>query len=293
MVCRMGTRNCMVGDLHVEICGDGAPVLLIHGFGASGFTWSKIVPRLSRDHRIIVIDLKGFGRARKPRDRHYTLRDQAAGVIMIIKALGLESFAMVGHSLGGGVALLTALLIEQQLPGRLDRLALVDTIAYRQTLPYFIRLLRVPVLATLITSLLPKKWMVRLVLDFAYCDRRKIEDAFVDEYARPLYCSGGRAALIATARALIPPDVDELASRYSTIAVPVQLLAGREDRVVPLAVVRRLAGAIPAARLHILDCCGHVPHEEQPEETVSILREFLAAPTGRHGGVEPASAEPS
>ncbi|MBV8737722.1 MAG: alpha/beta hydrolase [Alphaproteobacteria bacterium] len=283
----MGTR--IIAGLHVQICGHGPPVLLIHGFGASGFTWSKIISRLSGDHRIIVLDLKGFGRSRKPRDGHYSLRDQAAAVIAVIDALGLDGFAMVGHSLGGGVALLTALLLEQQAPGRLGRLALLDTIAYRQPLPYFIKLLRVPVFGELITFLLPKKWMVRRVLGFAYFDRAKIEYAFVKEYARPLLCGAGRAALVAAARALIPPDVDELASRYSTIAVPVQLLAGCEDRIVPLAAIRRLAGAIPSARLCILDCCGHVPQEEQPDATVSILHEFLAEPAVGHRGVKPAS----
>ena len=82
----MGAGTDIIGDLHVDICGHGPPILLIHGFGASSFTWSKIVSSLATNHRVITLDLKGFGRSKKPRDGRYTLRDQAAAVMKIGRA---------------------------------------------------------------------------------------------------------------------------------------------------------------------------------------------------------------
>jgi len=272
----MGAGTDIIGDLHVDICGHGPPILLIHGFGASSFTWSKIVSSLAANHRVITVDLKGFGRSKKPRDGRYTLREQAAAVMNVIETLDLSEMILIGHSMGGGVALLLSMALEQEAPRRLRRLVLIDSIAYPQRLPHFVILLRLPLVGSLIMGLLPAAWLVRYVLSFAYFDRGKIEPAFVEEYAAPLRCRGGRAALIAAARAIIPPDINQLIEQYRTIRSPVLLLAGRQDRFVPLAIARRLAAAIPNADLKVLDQCGHVPHEEQPEFTMSILREILA-----------------
>lgn len=267
-------------DLHIDVRGHGPPILLIHGFGASGFTWSKIVSGLAAHHRVVTVDLKGFGRSKKPRDGHYTLRDQAAAVMTVIETLDLNDMTIVGHSMGGGVALLVAMTLERQAQRRVSLLVLIDSIAFPQPLPHFITILRLPILSSLIVRLIPGKWLVRYVLNFAYFDRRKIERVFVEEYAAALRCKNGRAALIATARALIPPDIDRLVAQYRTMRTPVLLLAGRQDRIVPLTIARRLSEALPIAELKILDRCGHVPHEEQPELTAAILTDSLAVEAG-------------
>jgi pimeloyl-ACP methyl ester carboxylesterase len=273
----MNIGSDTIADLRVNICGQGPPILLIHGFGASSFTWSKILPSLAVRHRVVTLDLKGFGRSRKPRDGRYTLRDQAAAVISVIKELDLSGMTVIGHSMGGGVALLVAMSLERQTPARLNGLVLIDSIAYPQRLPYFLTILRLRGLGWLIVRLVPANWLVRYVLAFAYFDRRKIDPAFVEEYAAPLRSPDGRAALIATARAIIPSNIGRLVEQYRKLRTPVLLLAGRQDRVVPLAIVRRLAEAIPNTRLRVLDRCGHVPQEEEAELTSTILLESLAA----------------
>ncbi len=111
-----GNRNKLIGDLHFEIRGCGPPILLIHGFGASSFTWSKIIPSLAADHTVISLDLRGFGRSKKPRDGNYTLESQAAAVLDVIDTLDLDDVTLIGHSMGGGVALLVAMRLEQRQP---------------------------------------------------------------------------------------------------------------------------------------------------------------------------------
>jgi pimeloyl-ACP methyl ester carboxylesterase len=288
----MSTGSDTIADLRVNVCGSGPPILLIHGFGATSFTWSKIVSPLELQHKVITLDLKGFGRSKKPRDGRYTLRDQAAAVVDVIENLDLNCLTVIGHSMGGGVALLLAITLESQEKKRLSRLVLIDTIAYRQRLPHFITILRLPVLGSLILRLLPVTWLVHYVINFAYYDRRKVERAFVENYAAPLRCDNGRAALIATARSIIPSDIDRLVEQYHKLDVPVLLLAGRQDRIVPLALMRRLANALPKASLRVLDRCGHVPQEEDPEITLSILREYLAIPDPQSRLAMPLSLEP-
>ncbi len=288
----MSTGSDTIADLHVNVCGNGPAILLIHGFGANTFTWSKIVSPLARQHKVITLDLKGFGRSKKPRDSRYTLRDQAAAVVDVIENLDLNCLTVIGHSMGGGVALLVAITLERQAQRRLSRLVLIDSIAYPQHLPHFITVLRLPVFGSLICRLLPARWLVHHVLNFAYYDRRKIERAFIENYAAPLRCANGRAALIATARAIIPSDIDELVEQYHKLDVPVLLMAGHQDRIVPLALVRRLAEVLPKASLRVLDRCGHVPQEEAPEQTLSILREYLAIPDPHSESAIPLSVDP-
>lgn len=271
----MGIEGNAIGDLHAEVCGHGPPIVLIHGFGASSFTWSKILRQLAVNQTVIALDLKGFGLSRKPRDGRYALRDQAAAVLEVVARLGLKGITVIGHSMGGGVALLVALALEQEAPTRLRRLVLIDSIASPQRLPLFLAVLRIPILGPLLVRLVPAAWAVRRVLNIAYFDPAKIERAFVEAYAAPLRCRGGRTALIATARALVPPDIDRLIARYRTIRAPTLLLWGRQDRIVPVSLASRLEKAIPNARLRVLDQCGHVPQEEFPELTSSILQEFL------------------
>jgi pimeloyl-ACP methyl ester carboxylesterase len=271
----MDTRSEVIGDLLINIGGHGPPILLIHGFGASSFTWSKIVSPLAVHYTIITLDLKGFGRSKKPQDGRYALRDQAEAVLKVIETLGLNGVTVVGHSMGGGVALLVAMTLEQEAPRRLSRLVLIDSIACPQRLPLFLAVLRLPVLGPLVVRVIPASWSARCILNIAYFDHSKIVRAFVETYAEPLRCYSGRAALIATARAMIPPDIDELVERYRTIRTPVLLLWGRQDCIVPLSIASCLEEAMPTARLRVLDQCGHIPQEEWPELTSSILQEFL------------------
>ena len=272
----MDWRSDVIGDLRTNVCGQGPPILLIHGFGASSFTWSKVAERLASEHTVITVDLKGFGRSRKPRDGGYTLRDQAAAVLKVIETLDLNDLTVVGHSMGGGVALLVTISLEQQKPGRLSR-----SHPHRQRgaaaarLPLFLRLLRLPISARSWSGWSRPKWSTRYVLAVAYYDRSKIEQAFVDEYAAPLRCASGRAALVATARAIIPPDADRLVAQYRTIRTPTLLLWGAEDGVVPFDLAGRLNEMIPSSRLRQLDKCGHIPQEEWPDITLSMVQEFI------------------
>jgi pimeloyl-ACP methyl ester carboxylesterase len=273
---RTDTESELIGGLRVSTYGHGPPILLIHGFGANSFTWSKIIGPLALHHKIVTLDLKGFGHSEKPDDGRYSLLDQSAAVLRVIDELALEGITLVGHSMGGGVALLSAMALAREAPGRLHRLVLIDSISCPQRLPFFIVLLRLPLIGPFVLRIVPATWSVRAILRFAYYDAGQIGRAFVSAYAAPLRHRDGRVALVATAREMIPPDLDSVVAQYPTIQVPVLVLWGREDRIVPLSVSACLRDAIPAARFVVLDYCGHLPQEEWPELTVFRLREFIS-----------------
>ena len=122
---RLGPPEAPV-KLYYQEEGSGRPLLLIHGFGASTFTWRRVAPDLARDHRVIAVDLKGFGQSDKPFDSRYSVYDQAELLAQLIEEKDLRDLTLVGHSYGGGIALLLALEADGRLQGRLSRLVLLD-----------------------------------------------------------------------------------------------------------------------------------------------------------------------
>jgi pimeloyl-ACP methyl ester carboxylesterase len=266
--------------LHVEVSGlePGPAVetfLLIHGYAASAFTWRYWGPRLATRGHVVALDLKGFGRAPKPADRLYGPQHQAELVHRLIEERDLRRVTMVGHSLGGGVALLTALRLAEAGGRRLDRMVIVSGAAYDQRLPPFVRMAAYPRLSSLLFSALGSERVVRTVLARIVHDPSRVEESQVRGYADPLSSAAAVRALLATARQIRPPDLDAITARYRELDVPTLLIWGRGDRVVPLAIGDRLARELPDARLHVLERCGHLPPEEVPAESYALLEEFL------------------
>jgi len=262
-------------NLYYEIYGKGAPLLFLHGFGTNIYSWRYWVNPLSEQYRVILVDLKGYGSSPKPYDKHYSIPDQATLIYRFILQHDLRNLTIIGHSFGGGVALMTALYLTEQDPSRLVKLILIDSIGYEQPLPQFIKLLRRPIVGRLLPYLLPIKMQVRSILQLAYYDDDKISDEAVTVYAKALDTAEGRYALIQTARQIVPVNVKELISRYKTIKVPTLILWGREDKIAPLEVGNLLHQAISHSELAIIDQCGHIPHEEEPDKALTIVERFL------------------
>lgn len=222
-----------------------------------------------------MIDMKGFGRAPKPGDDRYGPEDQAELVSSLIAERDLRELTLVGHSLGGGVALLTALRLLDEGSDRLRRLVVVSGAAYQQRLPPFVRLSRFPRLSGLFFRIVGPDRVVPSVLRSIVYDPNTVDEEQVRGYAGPLRSPGATRVLLRAARQIVPDNLDELARRYPGIDVPALLIWGRDDPVVPLHVGERLARALPNARLRILDACGHLPAEERPEESYAALEAFL------------------
>jgi pimeloyl-ACP methyl ester carboxylesterase len=276
---RLGPPDAPVRLYTVER-GEGPPVLLIHGFGTNSFTWRHVAPDLARDHKVIAVDLKGFGRSDKPFDERYAASDQAELLAQLILERDLHDLTIVGHSFGGGIALLLALEADTRLHGRISKLVLLDTIAYPQAIPVFFKLLDTPVVSQLGVRMAPPSTQVQLALRIAYFDNSKIAADEIKAYADPMKTAAGKHALIYSARQIMPDDADQITARYSTIALPTLILWCDHDRIVPVEIGLKLRREMPNATMRIIDECGHMPQEEQPEATMLQIRQFLGKPLG-------------
>jgi pimeloyl-ACP methyl ester carboxylesterase len=197
-------------------------------------------------------------------------------VLRLVRERDLARITVVGHSLGGGVALYVALgFRDAGDQHRLQRLVLVAGAAYRQPLPPFVALARHPRLSGLALRALGPELVIAQALRAMVFDPGGITRDQIRGYAAPLRDPGSLGALCASALQILPPDLDRITSRYGEIDVPALLLWGRQDGVVPLWVGRRLAGALPRGTLRVIERCGHMLPEERPEESIEALRAFL------------------
>jgi pimeloyl-ACP methyl ester carboxylesterase len=255
--------------------GQGPPVILVHGFGASAYSWRFLGPALAQDHRVFTLDLKGFGFSDKPADGKYAISDQADLVAAFIRTRDLHDLVVVGHSMGGGVTLMTYFKVREDDPARIKKLVLIDSAGYPQKMPWFIRFARIPLFNTVGTRLLSPRFAAGLVLRKCYYHKDKITEAQIDAYAYYGSLPGAREAVVATAQQIVPEDIEAVTTQYRTIKVPVLVIWGAEDEVVPLSVGWNFKRDIPGSELVILPKCGHMPPEEEPGVTTRTVEAFL------------------
>lgn len=260
--------------LYAEEAGEGAPLLLLHGLGASTFTWRHVMPSLARDHRVIALDLKGFGRSDKPIDHRYSAADQAELVAAFIAKRGLTGVTLIGHSFGGTVALLAALRFAQQ-PGRIDRLVVIDAPALEQDFPGAAALVRAPALPYAAMRLTPPEVLARAMLRIVRAPGRSVPEADIRGYAAPYYTQGSRHAFVATVQAILDDNTSRMGARYRHVTPPTLVVWCRRDRIVPLATGRRLVRLLPNAQLATLGRCNHLPQDEVPGALLAKLQPFL------------------
>ena len=262
--------------LAYESIGEGNPLLLIHGFGASRYSWRHIIEPLARTHRVISLDLKGFGEAAKPRDGRYSAYEQARLVRNFIIDQDLKDLNIIAHSMGGAVALVTALYLQEEEPSRINKLVLIDSIAYRQKVPFFIRSLTTPVIGPMALHLLPEKLHVRSLLKKVYFNDALIQEKDVQYYSAQLKARNAKYALLTSARQLFPSDIKDFANQIKQLQLNTLIIHAKEDEIAPLSTAKRLNRDIKNSQLVLLDNVGHAVQEEQPEQLLPLLERFLA-----------------
>ena len=257
--------------LHVTTYGQGPPVVLLHGFGASSYSFSRIIPELSKHFRLYAIDLKGFGKADKPDDARYSVYDQAVLVENFLRKNHLHDVIVIGHSYGGGVALSLALID----PARIKKMVLIDAAAYRQQLPKLIRWLQIPFFGAFGFYLLPAHFEVAESYRYAFYDDRKIPSDIVQRYTENLNRPGAKRVYLEASHQLIPQDIDCVSKYYKTIKIPTLIIWGANDIVIPKNKAYRLHRDLKNSQLVVLPRCGHIPHEECPEKVIKLLEKFI------------------
>ncbi|HZS35190.1 MAG TPA: alpha/beta fold hydrolase [Polyangia bacterium] len=266
------------GRIFVHRAGRGEPLVLIHGFFVSHWYFRHVLPRLAEKHDVIALDLPGFGESDRPApDKfNYDLPSFAGVVAEVMDALSLPRADVLGHSMGGGVALTLA----ARDPDRVSRLALCCATVYPIAIPAEGKLLLQPVVGPFLwRHAFRKADIKRVMIRDQVRDPRFADDEFVDYYWARLNRPGGREATYASMQAIAA--LADSNADPGRVTAPTLVLWADEDRIVPLAHGKRLQRAIAGAELRVVPASGHMPFLERPDEFLRQLEPFLDAPAHR------------
>ncbi len=266
--------------------GEGPVVVLIHGITSSSRTWLKVLPALAERYTVIAPDLLGHGLSAKPRG-DYSLGAYASGIRDLLSVLGLGRATVVGHSLGGGIAMQFA----YQFPQSIDRLVLVDSgglgnevslLLRAATLPgaeYVLPLLFGPVART--TSATVGRIAGRFGIKGS-ANARGLAEGFAS-----LGDGDARRAFVHTARSVIDPSGQRVDARdrlYLSEGIPTLLVWGERDSMIPVAHGRAAHELMPHSRLEVFPGAGHFPFNDDPDRFVAVVDDFIR-------GTEPAALD--
>jgi pimeloyl-ACP methyl ester carboxylesterase len=255
--------------------GDGPPLIFVHGLSGCWQNWLESIPAFARDHRVIAVDLPGFGHSPMPRER-ITISGYGRWLDRLFDALGIEGAAVVGNSMGGFIAAETAI----KFPHRVERLGLVAAAGLsieRRRSDTLLRALEASenVIQILLARTLARAdWLVRrprgrrALMGFVVAHPHRLSPALVQEQIRGANKPG------------FLPALDALTSypirdRIPDIECPTLIVWGPKDILVPIRDAYEFERLIPDARLCVYDDTGHLPQLERPEQFNADLRAFL------------------
>ena len=257
--------------------GWGPLILLIHGITGSSDTWLDVIEPLAERYTVVAPDLLGHGASAKPRG-DYSLGAYASGLRDLLTALGHEKATVVGHSLGGGVAMQMA----YQFPDRCERLVLESSGGLGREVHLLLRAASLP----------GSEWVLPLVAANRILNAGASTAGFlrrlglraapdIEELWRgfsSLGDVGARGAFIHTLRGVIDPGGQRVNARdrlYLAERMPTLLLWGGRDRIIPADHGRAAADLIPGSRLEVFPDAGHFPHRDDPRRFVKVLSDFM------------------
>lgn len=235
------------------------PLFLVHGFVSSTYTFNRLIPLLGKHFSIVAIDLPGFGKSEKSKTFVYSFANYAEILRQCIEYFQLKGCTIIGHSMGGQIALYTA----KKYPNLVNKLILISSSGYlRRAKKYLIYSSYIPGFHLLVERYIRSK-DVRKNLENVFYDHSLITEELMTEFAGPLE---ERDFYVSLTRLLRYREGDLTSEQLRGISTPTLLVWGKEDKVVPLEVGERLVTDLPNAKLITYEKTGHLVTEERPFE---------------------------
>jgi 4,5:9,10-diseco-3-hydroxy-5,9,17-trioxoandrosta-1(10),2-diene-4-oate hydrolase len=261
------------GVVHFRDAGRGRPLVLLHGFGHSSTAWLRTIPALAKHRRVIAPDLPDYDRVNGPLggvDPPYF----ASVVAQLAQTLGLGTVDIVGNSLGGLVALLTAL----ERPGVVGKLVLANPLGFTKppTPPLDEALLA---LMSFWLSLPRPRQLIRAAYEAGFFDRTRADDETVEEIVARSRKPETASIRSRTLHALFhfSRNLDRFHARLPSLQHQIMIVWGKNDSVLPVRDLEIARRVLPSPRIEVLDACGHLPQIELPDVFSSLVLDFLKA----------------
>ncbi|MGZ4671224.1 MAG: alpha/beta fold hydrolase [Ilumatobacteraceae bacterium] len=271
-------------DVTYRMSGEGPTVVLIHGIAGSSTTWRAVMPALAEHYTVIAPDLLGHGHSAKPRG-DYSLGAYASGIRDLLAVLGQERGTVIGHSLGGGVAMQFA----YQFPERIERVVLVASGGLGKEVSPLLKAVTLPGAEYVVPLLLHRR--IRELVEWPGNQARRVgwrpNDTLAEIWRSytTLTDRHGQQAFIHTVRSVIDVAGQRISAHdrlYLAAAVPTMIVWGDRDRIIPVAHAYSAAELIRGARLEILEGAGHFLPWRNADRFLPIVEDFLSSTTPAH-----------
>jgi pimeloyl-ACP methyl ester carboxylesterase len=250
--------------------GQGEPVLLIHGFNLDWHTWIRNIDPLAAHFKVYALDLWGQGfSTREPLDYGYALFSEQ--VEMFMDALGIERASLVGHSMGGGTAIVWSLHNRE----RVEKLGLLGSTGIPNPLPFRSKIFRMPGIAEFLLSLPTDRIRNKNLADFWVRSRDLLSDGYYQEFTRSQKVQGSMEALLSILRKDFFDTLSAEIRALGQLNIPTLVIWGREDQILPPRRAEELHRLLPGSRLEILDEAGHLANFDRPTIFVRLVIDFL------------------
>ncbi|KHF39707.1 alpha/beta fold hydrolase [Halalkalibacter okhensis] len=262
---------CIAGvNVYCEyLLNEKPPILLIHGFVSSTYTFNRLIPLLKEKFSVVAIDLPGFGRSEKSKTFVYSFESYAAFIAECIDHFQLDGVTIVGHSMGGQIALYAA----KRAPSKIKKLILICSSGYlKRARKSLIYCTYIPFFRFFVERYIRMKDVKKSLENVVY-NRTLINKEMMEEFARPLLEKDFYRSLI---RLLRYREGDLSSEQLREITIPTLLIWGEEDQVVPLSVGKRLVEDLPNANLITYEKTGHLVTEERTEELYDQILSYTS-----------------
>jgi pimeloyl-ACP methyl ester carboxylesterase len=253
--------------IHYIKQGEGKPLILVHGFAGSTYTFRYLIPLLTDDYTIYALDVLGFGLSDKPPDGNYDMKSQGDLLIGFMDALKLPSATLVGHSMGGVIIACTDLAA----PSRVDKLVMIEPGFYIKTVPAFLKYMFFPLDRIMSRQFYTKSMRKRFLLGSFY-NKSMVTEEVIDAYMIPTRTPNALDALAHMMSSVGPQTYDGISVNISS---PTLIVWGERGTGVPPEIAKRLNSEIQGSELLSVKECGHYVQEEKPEELAKALKDFL------------------
>lgn len=257
---------------YVEAGKRGPALILLHGLGASLESWYPNVDPLGENFRVFAPDIVYFGKSAKP-ERDPQHADFVEFTARFMDKLGIERAVLIGNSMGGAIAVRTAI----EHPGRVAGLVLVNSAGFGRELAWW---LRMRTLIDLRPAGTPPPWLARLGLRAIFHEPSRVSDELleilirVEQDVESLRTARRVLNIGVDWRGLKPEMLEQVRDAADKITVPTTIVWGKQDRVVPVRHAFEARRRIPQARLHLFESCGHTPQLEHPAPFNALVRDF-------------------
>ena len=259
-------------QVHYRDEGKGFPIVLLHGTASSLHTWDDWTKVLTKNYRVIRMDLPAFGITGPNKNADYSIKAYTIFLHQFLMKINVDRFYLAGNSLGGNIAW----NYTAEHPEKIRKLILVDAsgLPTNKPQPAIFRMAKTPILSSFFLYVTPK-FFVKKNMKEVYGDENKITDSLITRYHKMALRVGNRQAFIDRANIDFKLEAKENLDKLKSIKTPTLLIWGAKDSWIPLSNGKRMDFLLVNSKLVVIENAGHVPMEENPKESLGILKSFL------------------